>query len=294
MGNANGTLRQADGGSPARAVGSLSRLAALMLAATALAAETASPPASYQLFPGDLVDVRVFAQPDLSTPIRVPRNGGVDFPLIGSLEPVAGRTVQELTAEIARRLKEGYLREPAVSATVTQFGSRQVYVMGAVARPTDLEINPLGTLSAMQAIGQAGGFAADANRPGAHILRDAGDGGERQVLPLALGADAGAGDPTLQPGDVVVVPRLDRVYVLGQVARPGPFPLPEEGPLTVSKAISTAGGFERFAKQSNVQVMRDGRRLAVIDLRKVLKGQDADKDLVLEPGDTVFVPESRF
>ena len=270
----------------------LSVLAMLTLA-TASAAESGAP-ASYQLFPGDLVDVRVFAQPDLSTPIRVPRSGGVDFPLIGSLEPVVGRTVQELTAEIARRLKDGYLKEPTVSATVTQFGPRQVYVMGAVMRPTDLEINPLGTLSAMQAIGQAGGFSPDANRPGAHVLRDGGDEGARQVLPLALGSDAAAGDPPLRPGDVVVVPRLDRVYVLGQVARPGPFPLPEEGQLTVSKAITTAGGFERFAKQSNVQVMRAGKRLAVVDVRKVLKGEDADKDIVLVPGDTVFVPESRF
>lgn len=266
----------------------------LALTAAATAAETASPPSSYQLFPGDLVDVRVFAQPDLSTPIRVPRSGGVDFPLIGSLEPVAGRTVQELTAEIARRLKDGYLREPTVSATVTQFGPRQVYVMGAVMRPTNLEINPLGTLSAMQAIGQAGGFSADANRPGAHVLRDAGDDGARQVLPLALGDEPTAGDPPLRPGDVVVVPRLDRVYVLGQVARPGPFPLPEEGDLTVSKAITTAGGFERFAKQSKVQVMRAGKRLAEVDVRKVLKGEDAAKDIVLVPGDTVFVPESRF
>ena len=266
----------------------------VMLTTLAASAAETGAPASYQLFPGDLVDVRVFAQPDLSTPIRVPRSGGVDFPLIGSLDPVVGRTVQELTAEIARRLKDGYLKEPTVSATVTQFGPRQVYVMGAVMRPTDLEINPLGTLSAMQAIGQAGGFSPDANRTGAHVLRDDGDEGARQVLPLALGADATAGDPPLRPGDVVVVPRLDRVYVLGQVARPGPFPLPEQGDLTVSKAITTAGGFERFAKQSKVQVMRAGKRLAVVDVRKVLAGEDADKDIVLMPGDTVFVPESRF
>jgi len=258
------------------------------------AAETKAAPESYQLFPGDLVDVRVFAQPDLSTPIRVPRSGGVDFPLIGSLESVAGRTVQDLTAEIARRLREGYLREPTVSATVTQFGERQIYVMGAVMRPTNLEINPLGTLSAMQAIGQAGGFSPDANRPGAHILRDDGVDGNRQVMPLALGADAGAGDPPLKPGDVIVVPRLDRVYVLGQVTRPGPFPMPEEGALTVSKAITTAGGFERFAKQSNVQVMRAGKRIAVVDVRKVLKGESTGSDIALVPGDTVFVPESRF
>ena len=269
---------------------------ALVLCSTFMAgaAETAAAPESYQLFPGDLVDVRVFAQPDLSTPIRVPRHGGVDFPLIGSLEPVAGRTIQELTAEIARRLRDGYLRQPTVSATVTQFGARQVYVMGAVMRPTNLEINPLGTLSAMQAIGQAGGFSADANRPGAHILRDDGKDGAREVMPLALGADAGAGDPPLRPGDVVVVPRLDRVYVLGPVARPGPFPLPEEGQLTVSKAITTAGGFERFAKQSKVQVMRAGKRIAEVDVAKVLKGESTSSDIVLVPGDTVFVPESRF
>lgn len=240
---------------------------------------------AYVLYPGDLVDVRVFAQPDLSLAIRVPRQGAVDYPLIGSIDAVAGRTIQELGGEIARRLRDGYLRDPAVTLTVTQYGARTAYVMGAVPRPTAVPLDPVGTLTVLQAIGQAGGFEPDADRPALHVLR--GEGDERTVIPVS---DDGA----LQPGDIVVVPRRDRVHVLGQVARPGPYPLAEAGPMTVSRAISSAGGLDRFAKSGSVQVIRAGRRIAVVDLRKVLAGEKPESDIALQAGDTVFVPESRF
>ncbi len=252
---------------------------------------------SYMLYPGDLVEFRVFDHPDLATSIRVPREGSGDFPLIGAVL-VTERQLDQVTTEISRRLQDGYVRNPKVSATVTQFGARQVYVTGNVAHAMAVELNPVATLTAAQAIGQAGGFLADANRAGVHVLR-AGAHGERSVMPAPLADDAAAltSDVALKPGDIVVVPRLDKIYVLGQVERPGALDLPAQESLTVSKAITMAGGFGRFAKQGKVTLIRDGAKIAEIDVKAVLrgdKGGQADSDPVLKPGDTVFVPESRF
>jgi protein involved in polysaccharide export with SLBB domain len=63
----------------------------------------------------------------------------------------------------------------------------------------------------------------------------------------------------------------------------------------VSKAVSLAGGFSQYAKQAEVQLMRAGKRLqVVVDVRAILNGDTKLQDPVLEPGDTVYVPESRF
>ncbi|MBA3687191.1 MAG: SLBB domain-containing protein, partial [Planctomycetes bacterium] len=128
-----------------------------------------------------------------------------------------------------------------------------------------------------------------------HVLRAGRDGARTVVkVPLADEAAALTADIALKPGDIVVVPRLDKIYVLGQVERPGALDLPAQKSLTVSKAISMAGGFGRFAKQGKVALIRDGNKVAEIDVKKLLSGDKPDGDPVLQPGDTVFVPESRF
>ena len=70
--------------------------------------------------------------------------------------------------------------------------------------------------------------------------------------------------------------------------------LPSQEVLTVSKAVSLSGGFSQYAKQAEVQLMRTGKRVQVVDVRAILTGSTTVQDPVLEPGDTVFVPESRF
>jgi protein involved in polysaccharide export with SLBB domain len=78
------------------------------------------------------------------------------------------------------------------------------------------------------------------------------------------------------------------------VGKPGAVNLPSQEVLTVSKAVSLAGGFSQYAKQGEVQLMHSGKRVQVVDVRAILTGDAKVQDPVLEPGDTVFVPESRF
>jgi polysaccharide export outer membrane protein len=82
-----------------------------------------------------------------------------------------------------------------------------------------------------------------------------------------------------------------QLSVLGQVAKPGNFPF-QEG-LTLVQAVSLAGGLTRLARPSKVTLTRttaQGRRTFTLDLGAIIDGRR--EDVVLAPGDVVFVPES--
>lgn len=264
----------------------------LILALLCLAGLGAADTA-YRLFPGDLIRIDVFGHADLQVDARVPAGGEITYPLIGSLAAVAGRSPEALAAEITRRLADGYIREPSVTVQVREYGARAAWVIGAVKTPGSVRLDPLQPSSALQAIGACGGFDEDADRGSAVVVRPDPERGGSTSLPLPA---PGAAEPDLrlQHGDVVVVPRADRVFVLGQVQAPRAIPLPAHERLTVSKAISLAGGFGRFARESHVQLVRARQQPVVIDVRAVLDGRSGAADPELQAGDTVFIPESRF
>ncbi len=247
------------------------------------------------LSPGDLVKIEVFDNPDLSVTLRVPGEGTVVFPLIGELPPLPGITASALSREITTRLENGYLRQAQVTVAVLEYGVRQAFVMGSVGRPGSVKIAPGQSLSALQAISESGGFTDDASKSMTQLLREEPRTHIRAARLLAFsgGERDAAIDQLLQSGDVVIVPRADRIYIIGTVTRPGAVALPGNEPITVSKSISLAGGFERFAKQDRVQLLRRDQPTVTIDVAGILAGSKAD-DPVLQPGDTIFVPESRF
>ncbi|MBA3700061.1 MAG: polysaccharide biosynthesis/export family protein [Planctomycetes bacterium] len=262
-------------------------------------AVTTPPPATndpaYRLFVGDMLRIEVHDNPDLFRWLRVPASGAVSFPLIGDVTGLLGRTIEDLTGDIRRRLEADYLHRAEVSITVTDYGAREAYVMGSVAVPGPVALPPTRQLTALQAIGAARGYVEDADRAGTHLLRDDPQHpGRKLIIQTSAGEDGRLEDVILQPGDIVVVPRQGRVYILGQVVKPGALSMPGQESLTISRAISLAGGFERFARQGEVQLIRKGGKPTIIDVRVILAGGKDAVDPVLQPGDTVFVPESRF
>lgn len=267
------------------------------VAAATTAAGNAALPRDYTLYPGDLLKVEVFDHQDLTTTLRIPANGTVPFPLIGEIAGVAGRSIDQFSSEVARRLLDGYIKQAVVTATVIEFSPRFVYVMGNVAKPGSVPLNPFIRLTAMQSIGEAGGFLEDANRGGTQVIRDDPTRPGAKIglaVPVSDKVDSLVDDVELRPNDIIIVPRLDRVYIIGHVGRPGAVNLPSQEVLTVSKAVSLAGGFSQYAKQGDVQLMRTGKRVQTVDVRAILTGDQQVQDPVLAPGDTVFVPESRF
>jgi polysaccharide export outer membrane protein len=264
------------------------------------AATTGSQAAGdYRLTPGDLVRFEVFNQTDLTVTTRVPESGGFAYPLIGDLKDVVGRPVASVVAEIKQRLEAEYLRQAQVTATIVEMAPRKIYVLGNVSRQDAIPLPPYARTTAMQAIGQAGGFLADADLAGVVVIRDdPARPGVKVSLPVvaAVRPEELTRDIVLQPGDMISVPRLgvQRVYVTGKVKNSGAFTIPANEQLTVSKAITLAGGFEQFARRDQVQLIRVGERMQMINVQGILNGEILLPEPVLSAGDTINVPDSRF
>jgi polysaccharide export outer membrane protein len=253
----------------------------------------------FPIFADDELRFSVIGQPELTFDARVPAEGVIQYPMIGSLT-LAGRTLEEVRADIKERLEKDYLVAAQVGVLVRAYAPKRVYVLGAVGAPRDYELpnGKQGTL--LQAIAQAGGFLEDAGREGVVIYRPAQLGSTTRV-PLTVDIVAlqrGKGhDPILLPNDVIFVPSREKIYVHGQVTRPGDFTVPSGQTLTASQAIAKAGGFTRIANDGNVRLsrrLRSGERKSfVLDLSRVT-GEHAGEDVPLQPGDVLFVPESVF
>lgn len=260
-------------------------------------APTPADQSAYPLFPGDLLRTEVFGHPDLSCSLRVTKSGSLTFPLVGEVPKVQGMTVSDLAQELKRRYEDGFLTEARVTAAVQEFAPRSAYVMGSVRTPGVVQLSPFARTTAMQAIVRAGGFLPEGNRAATLVVRNdpARPGGKISLtVPVVESAEQLMWDVALEPDDLVLVPQLDRVSVFGNVRNPGVITLPGQVPTTVSKAIAMVGGFEKFARSDKVQLIRAGSSTVVIDVAGLLAGNSREADPVLKPGDTVFIPESRF
>ena len=86
-------------------------------------------------------------------------------------------------------------------------------------------------------------------------------------------------------------------FVMGEVQKPGSYPIPTESRMTVLEAISTAGGFTPVAAQDRARVLRyvNGEsRSYTVDVRTITREGQKEKDIALEPNDVIFVPQSMF
>lgn len=170
----------------------------------AMAASTgAGESSAYRIGATDKLSVTVFQVPDLSfEEIAVDASGSIQMPMIGSVM-AAGLTPDELSAELARRLGERYLRNPQVTVTIKEAASQKVTVDGAVKRPGVYVMRGRTTL--LQAVAMAEGPAQAANIQSVAVFRTV--QGQRMVAVFDLAAirNGTAADPLILGDDVVVV-----------------------------------------------------------------------------------------
>ncbi len=169
--------------------------------------QSLSPPAAQplgdELGPGDVFEVRVFGEPDLSGAFRVGPDGTIDFPFCGRLE-VLGETTSALATRLTTCLAKGYLRHPQVTVTAKEYNSKKVLVFGKVQKPGAFPYTD--NMTVVEAIVLAGGFAQFASENSTRVIRPAKNGEERFTVPVE---DIGVGRAPnfyLRPGDVVYVP----------------------------------------------------------------------------------------
>jgi polysaccharide export outer membrane protein len=156
----------------------------------------------YVIGPDDVIAVNVFQVPDLSGTVQVDTEGNVLLPLIGSV-PAAGRTVGQLSQQIAAAYGSRYVRDPKVTVSVKSSESLKVTVDGAVMQPGIYPISSGTTL--MQAIALAKGPDTKLASSKVAIYRTVGQNRTAAVFDLSDIRDGKVQDPQLQAHDIVVV-----------------------------------------------------------------------------------------
>ena len=160
---------------------------------------------NYRLAANDLLDVRVYDEPDLSAQVRLAGDGTAIFPLIGSVS-LRGKTIPQATALLRERYMAGYLVNPQVSLIIQTYAKRSFTVLGQVQKPGSYEIMGDEAISLLQAVGMAGGYTRIAD-PGNITVRRT-ETGQDQVMRFN-GRRMAKGDPSpdcvVKPGDVITV-----------------------------------------------------------------------------------------
>lgn len=237
----------------------------------------------YQVGAGDLIHIEVYGEPTLTGAFPVNDAGELDFPLLGPVR-VEGRTATQVAAVLRKRLSDGYLVEPNVTAWLQGYNSKPVQVLGAVGKPGLYHLK--GETTVLELLTEAGGVAG----AGVDEIRIThGEEGDKvTMVPYDALLERGEGNLTLSAGDIVFVPEL-RVSVMGAVKAPGDVAFRDD--LTITTCLAGAGGALPVANLGRVYILRDGKRIRV-NMRKVLSGKAEDVPMVA--GDRVFVRESAF
>ena len=251
----------------------------------------------YRVGPGDVMEITVFGNDDLSRLSTVQTNGTVALPLLGEVA-IAGLTVSEIQRKLTSLLARDYLVNPQVEVKVKEYQSQFVSVVGEVNSPGRKPLR--GRTRLIDVLLEAGGFTP---RASGEILITRfegtfGDGNRNIRIRLGGGSmspqDQVNLEVVLKNGDILTVLPKYYVTVEGEVNRPNRYVI--EGELTVTGAISTAGGLTRFGsndvKVRRVDPQTGKTQVLEVDLKSVRKGKQ--KDPALLPNDVVTVPRRFF
>ncbi len=273
-----------------RAIAALALVVALSPARSAPAQQP-----DYVVGARDVLNITVWDQPTLSGKFTVEADGTFTYPFIGRVK-AAGLRLRDLESGLKRQLADGYVKDPQLSVTVEQYQSQTVQVLGEVKLPG---VYPLtGQMSLIEALARAGSTTENASTTAIVTHRGArpavvGTSGTTSPAPAtdavrvnlkALQSGALDQNVQLRDGDVVFVPRAEKIFVYGQVKLPGSYAI-QDG-MTVMQAIAVAGGLTERGSTGRLRIERQ-----VNGVKKQVKVKL--DDLVL-PGDTIVVGERLF
>lgn len=243
----------------------------------------------------DVLNIVVYDEPDLSVgKIRISRDGFVNYPLLGKIK-LRGLTISEVETHLEDLLKDDYILNPQVSVLVVEYGSRKVFILGAVGRQGSYELKSQAAL--LEIIAMAGGISGGAGEK-IIILRSVNGKSESTVVNSKQLIEKG--DLSLnifvKDHDTIYVPGADVIYLYGEIRKPGPYKLTKHN-TTVFSAINLAGGFTATASPKKTRIIRvvDGEVQTIyVNVDAIVKKGDKEKDIKLMPEDVLIVPETLF
>jgi polysaccharide export outer membrane protein len=260
----------------------------------------------YRLGPEDQLSITVrFADELNNKTFTVDSGGFINIPFAGRVK-VLGLTVVQLEQDLAVKFKP-YFKSPDVVVNIVDYGSKPVSVVGEVQKPAVHQLR--GKLTLMELLSASGGLTQEAGSK-LQITRQTmwGPLPLQNAHPDASGtfsigevnlSELLAGNPAenilLCPNDTVSVPRARLIYVLGDVHKPGGFPLREAESASVLQAIALAQGPMATASRKHVHILRTQlggvRQDIPINLEKILDREHPD--VLLQPEDVLYVPNSK-
>jgi polysaccharide export outer membrane protein len=258
--------------------------------------------ADYTVGGYDVLSIAVYEEEDLSREaVRVSGDGYISFPLIGRLK-VDGLTTSEIEKMISLLLaKEQYLLDAHLSVMVTEYNSKRFLVLGAAKNPGSYPLRARERV--LDAISKAGGIdLAQAGKKGM-IIRTENPNTEHErkiVINLDLQGLLKGSDQIsnifMAEKDTLFVPKAEHFYLIGQVQRPGSYPLAEKD-ISLVEAISMAGGFTQIAARNRSRIIRvDNGVEKIIEVRvdDITEAGKKIQDVLIQPDDVIVVPESFF
>jgi polysaccharide export outer membrane protein len=244
--------------------------------------------ATYRIGLDDEIKLVVADEAQFNNVYQVQGDGTITIPFIGSVA-ARGLTATELQENIRAALAKDFLRNPQVRAEVSKYGSQFVMVQGEVRQPGRIAMS--GPMTLMEALAEAGSTSPNAGTMVTIARRPMADEGAtpKDAENITVNLDdlrrgiAGADRP-LVGGDIISVPKAETFYVSGRVKNVG-IQNWEPG-LTVSQAITKAGGIDDKGRDSGLKI------------RRIVDGKSKEvavkmADIVL-PNDQIIVANRRW
>jgi polysaccharide biosynthesis/export protein len=243
---------------------------------------------------GDLLAISVYGAPELSRSVRVSGEGFIRLPMLKHAIEARGITPAELEERVSVILGDArILVDPSVVVSIAEYATRPIRVAGAVRHP--LTFDATGPVTLLEALTRAEGLSAEAGA--AILVTRTGPSGlpvtERIAVRDLIETAEPAANVLLRGGEEVRVPEAGRVFVVGNVKKPGAFAVGDGTGTSVLKALALAEGLTPFAaKLAYIYRPADGGKSEiVVSLRNILDRKAPD--VILAAGDIFYIPDNR-
>ncbi len=248
----------------------------------------------------DLIAISVYDAPEFARTIRVTSDGQIALPMMRRKIRAEGLLPDVLETNIAKALvEENILVDPLVTVTIVEYNSRPITVIGAVHKPVTFQA--AGPLTLIDAITRAEGLTPEA---GSEILitrTRANEDGEPvtkveriSVKGLIDQADVQL-NPPLYGGEQVRVPEMGKVFVLGNVHKPGAFHVEDASGTSVLKLLALTEGLLPYTGKLAFIYRRVPNspelKEVPIELDQIMRRKSPD--LPLLANDILYIPESK-
>lgn len=267
----------------------------------------------YLLGPGDVLDLRVYNEPQFNGPLVVDDEGNIAVPFIEAPIRAQCRSDREIKVDIVKVLAR-YLNKPQVNLRLTEAKSRPpAVVFGAVRSPSRVQmqrrVKLLDLLATSGGVTEAAGGDIQIFHTEPIMCPDAEDLAAvpadtfQPADPTQVGYDIYSlrelkdgnprANPVVRPGDIVIVQEALPVYITGAVRTPMSLYLKNN--MQLKQAIAMVGGLSGDAKSSAVVIWRRKKGQSepekmIVNFKDIQK--EKLKDIELQPYDIIDVPDN--